>query len=125
MKVFRHRVPPENSVAVDSSALTIIAETLSPRIIPSRRCGKDLRRVAIGGFFRYQGRMNTVLNVCKNLWSTLGCVGELLGYLLRFVSALFRTRASLVTRHFPAASSQERSGFSCRLCSGFRRRLRG
>jgi len=39
--------------------------------------------------------MNTDLNLFGNLRHGLGCVGELLGYLLRFVSMFFRTRASL------------------------------
>jgi hypothetical protein len=32
------------------------------------------------------------------LWNALGCIVELLGYLLRFVSVFFRTRASLAAR---------------------------
>ena len=48
--------------------------------------------------------MNTVINLFQNLWNALGCVVELLGYLLRFVSVFFRTRASLATRLLAAES---------------------
>jgi transposase InsO family protein len=48
--------------------------------------------------------MNTIVYLSRNLWSVLGCVVELLGYLLRFVSMLFRTRASLAARLLAAES---------------------
>ena len=37
--------------------------------------------------------MNTVLEPFGNLRNGLGCIGELLGYVLRFVSVFFHTRA--------------------------------
>jgi hypothetical protein len=39
--------------------------------------------------------MSTVLNLFGNLRNGLGYIGELLGYLLRFIGMFFRTRASL------------------------------
>ena len=48
--------------------------------------------------------MNTVINLFRNLRNALGCVAELLGYLLRFVSVFFRTRASLAARLLAAES---------------------
>ena len=42
-------------------------------------CHKDLRDVAIGGFFSYSGRMKTIIDLFRNLWSALGCIVELLG----------------------------------------------
>ena len=49
--------------------------------------------------------MNTVIDLFRNLWKALACIGELLGYLLRFISAFFQTRASLAAR-LVAAESQ-------------------
>jgi len=49
--------------------------------------------------------MNTVLNLFRDLWNSIGCIGELLGYLLRFISVFFQTRASLAAR-LVAAESQ-------------------
>ena len=49
--------------------------------------------------------MNTIIGLFQNLRNTLGCIGELLGYVLRFVSAFFQTRASLAAR-LVAAESQ-------------------
>jgi len=49
--------------------------------------------------------MNTVFDVFRNLWNALGFIGELLGYLLRFVSVFFQSRASLAAR-LVAAESQ-------------------
>jgi hypothetical protein len=60
---------------------------LSPRKTRSRRSHKDLRRVATGGIFCYPGLMNTIIDLFRNLWKSIGCIGELLGYLLRSVSA--------------------------------------
>ena len=65
---------------------------------------RDLRQVAIGGFVCYQGRMNAVIALFGNLWNALRCVGELLGYLLRFVSVFFRSRTSLAARLLAAES---------------------
>jgi hypothetical protein len=48
--------------------------------------------------------MNTVIGLFGNLWNALGCVAKLLGYLLRFVSVFFRTRASLAARLLAAES---------------------
>ena len=48
--------------------------------------------------------MNTVLNLFRHLWNSIGCIGELLGYLLRFVSVFFRSRASLAARLLAAES---------------------
>jgi len=45
--------------------------------------------------------MNTIIGLFQNLRNTLGCIGELLGYVLRFVSAFFQTRASLAARFQP------------------------
>jgi hypothetical protein len=42
--------------------------------------------------------MNTIIDLFRNLWNALGCVGELLRYFLRFVSVFFRSRASLGAR---------------------------
>jgi len=49
--------------------------------------------------------MNAVLNVFRNLRNGLGCVAELVGYLLRFFSVFFQSRASLAAR-LVAAESQ-------------------
>jgi hypothetical protein len=48
--------------------------------------------------------MNTIINLLRNLWKLLACIGELLGYLLRFVSAFFQTRTSLAARLLAAES---------------------
>ena len=37
--------------------------------------------------------MNTIIDLFRSLWNGLGCVGELLGDVLRFISAFFQTRA--------------------------------
>jgi len=42
--------------------------------------------------------MNTVIDLFGNLWNALRCIGELLGYLLRFVSVFFPSRTSLAAR---------------------------
>ena len=42
--------------------------------------------------------MNIVLNPFKTICDLLACIGELLGYLLRFVRAFFQSRASLAAR---------------------------
>ncbi len=42
--------------------------------------------------------MNSVFDLIRNLRIALGCIGELLGYLLRFVSMFLRSRTSLATR---------------------------
>ena len=48
--------------------------------------------------------MNTIIDLFGNLWNALRCVGELLGYLLRFVSVFFRSRTSLAARLLAAES---------------------
>ena len=48
--------------------------------------------------------MNTVIDLLRNLWNLLACIGELLGYVLRFVSVFFQTRASLAARLLAAES---------------------
>ena len=48
--------------------------------------------------------MNTVLDLFRNLRNGLGCLGELLGYFLRFTSAFFQDRASLAARLLAAES---------------------
>ena len=48
--------------------------------------------------------MNTIIGLFQNLWNALGCVVELLGYLLRFVSVFFQSRASLAARLLAAES---------------------
>jgi len=52
---------------------------MSTLIIRSWLCHKNLRRVAIGGFFCYQVLMNTIIDLFRNLWNALECIGELLG----------------------------------------------
>ena len=42
--------------------------------------------------------MNTVINLFRNLRNALRCIGELVGYLLRFTSMFLQTRASLAAR---------------------------
>ena len=49
--------------------------------------------------------MNTIIDLLRNLWNLLACIGEVLGYVLRFVSVFFQTRASLASR-LVAAESQ-------------------
>ena len=49
--------------------------------------------------------MNTVTDLLRTLRNALGCIGELLGYLLRFVSVFFRSRTWLAAR-LVAAESQ-------------------
>ena len=72
--------------------------------------------------------MNTVLNLFRNIWNLLACIGELLGYLLRFISVFFQPRASLAAS-LVAAESQlsvckrrvEQKGFPrFRFTTGFR-----
>jgi transposase InsO family protein len=48
--------------------------------------------------------MNTGIDLIRDLWNALRCVAGLLGYLLRFVSVFFRTRASLGARLLAAES---------------------
>ena len=48
--------------------------------------------------------MDTVIGLFRDLCNALGCVGELLGYLLRFVSVFFRSRTSLAARLLAAES---------------------
>ena len=72
--------------------------------------------------------MNTVLDLIGNLQNALGCVGELLGYLLRFVSAFLRTHASLAARLLAAESQlgmckrriEEKAQPKPRFTAGFR-----
>lgn len=49
--------------------------------------------------------MNIIIDLFRDLWNLLECIGEVLGYVLRFVSAFFQTRASLAAR-LVAAESQ-------------------
>jgi len=48
--------------------------------------------------------MNTIIDLFRDLRNALGCVVELPGYFLRFVSMFFRTRASLAARLVAAES---------------------
>ena len=48
--------------------------------------------------------MKTIIDLFGDLWNVLRCVGELLGYLLRFVSVFFQSRASLAARLLAAES---------------------
>jgi hypothetical protein len=72
--------------------------------------------------------MNTVIDLIRNLWNALGCVGELLGYLLRFVSVFFQTRASLAARLLAAESqlgvckrrTEQKGSARFRFTAGFR-----
>jgi len=77
---------------------------LSPRITRSPRSHKDLRAVAGRGRFCYPGSMNTVFDLFRNLRNALGFIGELLGYVVRFVSVFFQRRASLAARLLAAES---------------------
>ena len=36
--------------------------------------------------------MNTIIDLLRNLWNLLACIGELLGYVLRFSSVFFQSR---------------------------------
>ena len=52
--------------------------------------------------------MKTIIDLfLRNPWNALGCVVELLGYFLRFVSVFFRIRASLAARLTVGASSAD------------------
>ena len=48
--------------------------------------------------------MNAVLNVLRNHRNALGCVPELVGYLLRFLSVFLQSRAYLAARLLAAES---------------------
>ena len=48
--------------------------------------------------------MNTGFDLFRNLWTAMGCVVELLGYFLRFVSVFFRSRTLLAARLLAAES---------------------
>ena len=48
--------------------------------------------------------MNTVINLVRNLRNALECIGELLGYVVRFANAFCRSRASLAARLIAAES---------------------
>ena len=48
--------------------------------------------------------MNTISALLRDLRNDLGCIGELLGYLLRFISVFFQSRASLAARLLAAES---------------------
>ena len=48
--------------------------------------------------------MNTVIDLLRGLGNALACIGELLGYLLRFVSVFFRIRTWLAVRLLVAES---------------------
>ena len=48
--------------------------------------------------------MKTIIDLFLNPWNAMGCIGELLGYLLRFIRAFFQTRASLAARLLAAES---------------------
>jgi hypothetical protein len=49
-------------------------------------------------------RAQRISDLLRDLWGALGCIGELLGYLLRFVSVFFQSRASLAARLLAAES---------------------
>ena len=53
---------------------------------------------------RRWGSFHIVIGLFGNLCNALRCVGELLGYLLRFVSVFFRSRTSLAARLLAAES---------------------
>jgi hypothetical protein len=55
---------------------------VSPRIIPSRRCGKDLQQIAIGGVLCCPTPIGPAIDIFRRLWSGPVCVGKLLGYSL-------------------------------------------
>ena len=48
--------------------------------------------------------MKTIRNLLRDLWSAPGCVCELLGYLLGFLSVFFQSHASLAARLLAAES---------------------
>ena len=72
--------------------------------------------------------MKPVLDLFVSFWNALGFVGELLGYLLCFVGAFLRTRASLAARLLAAESQlamcrrriEQKQYPKPRLSSGFR-----
>jgi hypothetical protein len=72
--------------------------------------------------------MNTVLSLFGNLRNGLGCVGDLLGYLLRFASVFFQSRTSLAARLLAAESQlgmctrriEQKAQPKPRFTSGFR-----
>ena len=55
--------------------------------------------------------MTTAIDLFGNFWNALRCVGELLAYLLRFVSVFFRSRVALAARLL-AAVDRKLSGES-------------
>ncbi len=64
--------------------------------------------------------MNTVLNLFGHLRNGFGCISKLLGYLLRFVSMFFCTRASLAARLVAAESRGAKTTgvrWLCRSCA--------
>jgi len=77
--------------------------------------------------FRGVGDAGILLNLFKNLWNAQGCVGVLLGYLLRLVSVFFQSRVSLAAQLLAAAGcSRRRSSADCAIgISGWRRNDRG
>jgi transposase InsO family protein len=72
--------------------------------------------------------MNTIIDLFRSLRNTLACIGELLGYLLRFVNAFFRSRTSLAARLLAAESQlgmctrriEQKAQPKPRFTSGFR-----
>jgi len=72
--------------------------------------------------------MNTIIDLFGNLRNGLGCVAELLGYLLRFISVFFRSRASLAARLLAAESqlsvckrrTEQKGSVRPRFTAGFR-----
>jgi len=48
--------------------------------------------------------VNTIIDLFRDLWNAPECVCGLLGYLLRFVSAFFQSRASMAARLLAAES---------------------
>jgi len=72
--------------------------------------------------------MNTIIDLFRNLWNAMGCIGELLGYLLRFGSVFFQTRASRAARLLAAESqlgickrrTEQKGSSRFRFTAGFR-----
>ena len=98
--------PNRSPISLAKVHKKLAAIPLSPRNILSGLFYKDLRQFVLGGDFCYCRRMNTVINLFRDLRNALRCIGELIGYLLRFVSMLLQTRASLAARQ----SCDPRSG---------------
>jgi hypothetical protein len=64
--------------------------------------------------------MNNVFDLIRNLRIALKCIGELLGYLLRFVSVFLRCRTSLSARLSAGHVQAEDRSETASQAAGFR-----